>query len=75
MGFAQELLEMPFHIINKIVFKDRTIHITFASGNKLKATCPDGNNEYEMLMQESLKKLGKEKVEIYDNFRFRRHFS
>jgi hypothetical protein len=67
MGFLEEIKGMPFYIIEKVNFKDRTIYIQFKSGNHLNATCPDGNDQYDILKDAMLKKLGKDKVEIHDN--------
>lgn len=66
MGFSEDLLSMPFHIIEKAIFKDRRLTIVFKSGNSLTATCPDGNPQWEILQKEFLKNLPRHKVEIYD---------
>lgn len=66
MGFTEDLISMPYHIIEKAIFKDRQLTIVFKSGNILKATCPDGNDQWEKVQQGMLENLPREKVEIHD---------
>lgn len=66
MGFVEEIEKLPFHIIENAVFKNRSVCITFASGRKIMATCPDDNNQYDILKDVLLEKLGPVKVTILE---------
>lgn len=67
MGFLDDLRRMPLDIISKMEFHNRTVVISFSSGNNLKACCPDGNDQYETLKKEMKEKLPSEKFFDYDS--------
>ena len=66
MNFFDDMLSLPFHIMEKAEFKDRSLKITFKSGNEIIATCPDGNPQYEILKRFIFFKLGPQKVIIHE---------
>lgn len=67
MSFIQDVIDMPYHIIERADFQNRTLILTFKTGTRILATCPEGNNQCETLKKAMLDKLGKDKVRIYDN--------
>ena len=68
MGFVEDLCSLPFDIIESAVFndKDRSMLLTFTSGNQLRALAPTTNNQYDLVKQEVLSRLSKDKVRIDD---------
>jgi len=60
-SFMEQLPEMPFHIIEKMIFKGMKVKIMFKSGNMLEVTAPN-DNQLRNLKWLSLEKLHPDQI-------------